>query len=129
MLMGPSGDVAIGGETTKIKKLALAETGEYTLTWRNDGAAGDALSGEIVISGSSTVEPISVAVAESYRDVQPDVNVSVSGPGTGDGFKLAVRGKTFSASMIVTSSPCKQSINIFPSGLDVSRIAIGLKKC
>ena len=54
---------------------------------------------------------------------------NVKGRMTGDGFKLAVRGKTFSASMIVTSSPCKQSINIFPSGLDVSRIAIGLKKC
>ena len=54
---------------------------------------------------------------------------NVKGRLTGDGFKLAVRGKTFSASMIVTSSPCKQSINIFPSGLDVSRIAIGLKKC
>jgi phosphate transport system substrate-binding protein len=52
------------------------------------------LSGDIVISGSSTVEPISVAVAESYAGIQPDVNVAVSGPGTGDGFKLFCAGET-----------------------------------
>ena len=61
----------------------------------DDEAAGDGgLSGEIVISGSSTVEPISVAVAESYKDIAPDVNISVSGPGTGDGFKLFCEGET-----------------------------------
>jgi phosphate transport system substrate-binding protein len=60
----------------------------------DDGDAGGALSGDIVISGSSTVEPISVAVAEDYKTVQPDVNVSVSGPGTGDGFKEFCAGNT-----------------------------------
>lgn len=55
---------------------------------------GGSLGGEIVVSGSSTVEPISVAVAENYRDVQPEVNISVSGPGTGDGFKAFCAGET-----------------------------------
>ena len=59
-----------------------------------DADSGGALSGEIVISGSSTVEPISINVAESYRDVQPDVNISVTGPGTGDGFKAFCAGET-----------------------------------
>lgn len=44
-------------------------------------------SGEIFISGSSTVEPISVRVAELFEDAAPDVFVDVEGPGTGDGFK------------------------------------------
>ncbi|MEL7155864.1 MAG: substrate-binding domain-containing protein [Actinomycetota bacterium] len=52
------------------------------------------LSGEIVISGSSTVEPISVRVAEDYKNIEPGVNISVSGPGTGDGFKLFCAGDT-----------------------------------
>jgi len=56
--------------------------------------AGEGLGGAIVISGSSTVEPISVAVAENYRGLQPDVNVSVTGPGTGDGFKAFCAGET-----------------------------------
>lgn len=52
-------------------------------------AAADAsgLEGEIFISGSSTVEPISVRVAELFEDVAPGVSVDVEGPGTGDGFK------------------------------------------
>ncbi len=48
---------------------------------------GEGLSGNIVVSGSSTVEPISIAVAELFGEAAPDVNVSVTGPGTGDGFE------------------------------------------
>jgi phosphate transport system substrate-binding protein len=57
-----------------------------------EGAAGD-LKGEVVVTGSSTVEPISVAVAEDFRTVQPNVNVAVTGPGTGDGFKAFCAGE------------------------------------
>lgn len=72
--------------------LVAAACGSDDDTTGPGGSAG--LSDEIVISGSSTVEPISVAVAESYRDIQPDVNISVSGPGTGDGFKQFCTGET-----------------------------------
>jgi phosphate transport system substrate-binding protein len=56
--------------------------------------AGDGLSGEIVISGSSTVEPISSIVAEDFNAANPDVEYSVDGPGTGDGFALFCAGET-----------------------------------
>ena len=62
-----------------------------------DGENGDetaAVSGEVNISGSSTVEPISIRVAELFEDVAPDVSVTVDGPGTGDGFKLFCEGAT-----------------------------------
>ncbi len=52
------------------------------------------VSGEVNISGSSTVEPISIRVAELFEDVAPDVSVTVDGPGTGDGFKLFCEGAT-----------------------------------
>ena len=52
------------------------------------------LSGSVSISGSSTVEPISIRVAELFEDVTPDVSVTVDGPGTGDGFKLFCEGVT-----------------------------------
>ena len=58
------------------------------------GGGGDEISGEINISGSSTVEPISIRVAELFEDVQPGVTVNVDGPGTGDGFKLFCEGET-----------------------------------
>jgi phosphate transport system substrate-binding protein len=55
---------------------------------------GGGLSGDIVISGSSTVEPISTAVAEAFRAENGDVSISVDGPGTGDGFELFCNGET-----------------------------------
>jgi phosphate transport system substrate-binding protein len=52
-------------------------------------ACGDGAD-TVVVSGSSTVEPISIAVAERFTDPLPEseVSVSVDGPGTGDGFEL-----------------------------------------
>jgi phosphate transport system substrate-binding protein len=58
------------------------------------GAAGEDLSGTIVISGSSTVEPVSSIVAEIFNETSPNVSISVDGPGTGDGFELFCDGET-----------------------------------
>lgn len=54
--------------------------------------AGD--SDAVDISGSSTVEPITIAVAERFAELRPDVQTIVDGPGTGDGFKLFCAGET-----------------------------------
>ncbi len=56
--------------------------------------AGACAAGNINISGSSTVEPISTKVAELYEEVCPDTFVTVDGPGTGDGFALFCDGDT-----------------------------------
>lgn len=55
---------------------------------------GGSLRGTIVVSGSSTVEPISIAVSERFAELHPDVAISVDGPGTGDGFELFCNGET-----------------------------------
>ena len=52
-----------------------------------------ALEGEVSISGSSTVQPISQAVSEAFNETQPNVAITVDGPGTGDGFKLFCKGE------------------------------------
>ena len=52
------------------------------------------LTGEIFISGSSTVEPISSLVAELFVEQAPNVEITVEGPGTGDGFELFCNGET-----------------------------------
>ena len=46
-----------------------------------------ALSGDIIIDGSSTVFPITEAVAEEFRMVHPGVNIPIGISGTGGGFK------------------------------------------
>ena len=59
----------------------------------NGGTSGEELGGSVVISGSSTVEPISIAVAEKFNDLHPEVDIPVDGPGTGDGFELFCQGE------------------------------------
>jgi len=55
-------------------------------------AAG--LEGRVAIDGSSTVFPITEAVAEEYRSAQPKVRVTVGVSGTGGGFKKFIAGDT-----------------------------------
>ena len=59
---------------------------------KQGGEAGD-LTGAIQIDGSSTVYPVTEAVAEEFRAEMPDVKVTVGVSGTGGGFKKFVRGE------------------------------------
>lgn len=58
------------------------------------GDSGNRLSGEVQIDGSSTVYPITEAVAEEFRSEAPNVRVTVGVSGTGGGFQKFLRGET-----------------------------------
>jgi len=61
----------------------------------NQEVASDAsLSGTVEIDGSSTVFPISEAVAEEFYSEHPNVRVNVAVSGTGGGFKRFTIGET-----------------------------------
>ena len=51
-------------------------------------------SSEITIDGSSTVFPVTQAVAEEFRKEQPGVQIPVGISGTGGGFKRFIVGET-----------------------------------
>lgn len=55
--------------------------------------AAENMQGDIRIDGSSTVFPITEAIAEEFRTEQPDVKVTVGVSGTGGGFKKFGRGE------------------------------------
>jgi phosphate transport system substrate-binding protein len=75
--------------------LVAAACGDDDTAATGDGGGdGGDLSGTIIVSGSSTVEPISVAVSEKFAEANPGVEISVDGPGTGDGFELFCNGQT-----------------------------------
>lgn len=75
--------------------LTLAACGGQGGQSGNGGTAGgDGSSGDVVIDGSSTVEPLSSAAATAFRDVDPGVNVSVATSGTGGGFQRFCAGET-----------------------------------
>jgi phosphate transport system substrate-binding protein len=60
----------------------------------SSSTAAEGGGGQIVVSGSSTVEPITARVAEAFGGLNPDVAISVDGPGTSDGFVLFCNGET-----------------------------------
>ncbi len=53
----------------------------------------------------------------------------VKGKTTERGFSLSISGATFTAVMDATTSACKQTLDIVPKGLEVTRISLGLGKC
>ena len=62
---------------------------------KKEGQTGAAsLTGTIKVDGSSTVFPVTEAVAEEFRMVHPEVKVTIGVSGTGGGFKKFSRGET-----------------------------------
>lgn len=72
--------------------LLLASCGSKNTSGEGSKAQGE-ITGEIKIDGSSTVYPITEAVAEEFRVEQPGVKVTVGVSGTGGGFKKFGRGE------------------------------------
>jgi phosphate transport system substrate-binding protein len=56
--------------------------------------ATPAIAGKIVIKGSTTVLPIAQKAAEAYMKQNPDVKITVSGGGSGNGIKALIDGST-----------------------------------
>lgn len=79
----------------------------------NSTETDGALKGEIDVDGSSTVFPISEAVAEEFRKPNPRVQVNVGVSGTGGGFKRFTNGETdiSNASRTIKPSEVEQATN------------------
>jgi phosphate transport system substrate-binding protein len=60
----------------------------------DSGGGSSGLSGAINANGSSTVGPLTTAVAEQFNGDNPDVNVTVGQAGTGGGFEKFCVGET-----------------------------------
>ena len=58
------------------------------------GGGGGDLSGSIRIDGSSTVGPLTQAVAEEFNKENPGVDITVGQSGTGGGFEKFCAGET-----------------------------------
>jgi len=80
------------GLTLAIALVATACGGDDDAGGTDTG--GTSLSGSIVIDGSSTVAPITEAIAEEFRKEQSGVNVTVGTSGTGGGFTKFCAGET-----------------------------------
>src|SRR3954453_6387159 len=96
-----------GGHTLKLYRFSAAVVSCGALALgvaacgddKTDSASADTgasvsqdLSGATRIDGSSTVQPITEAAVELFSAEAPDVDISVGGIGTGDGFQRFCRG-------------------------------------
>jgi phosphate transport system substrate-binding protein len=71
----------------------LAACGSSAGGGEGDGGGGQ-VSGTINIEGSSTVQPITQAAAELFREENPEARIEVGGAGTSDGFEAFCQGDT-----------------------------------
>lgn len=83
-----------------------ATAGIVTATVIGLGAALAGDSNKIVIDGSTTVGPIAKAFAEYYMGKRPEINITVSESGSGNGAKSLINGACDVATM---SRPMKRS--------------------
>lgn len=80
--------------------LAVVASFSFILTGCGGGSddqsqdASGQLSGSVKVDGSSTVYPLTEAVAEEFMKVHPRVRVTVGVSGTGGGFSKFLRGET-----------------------------------
>jgi phosphate transport system substrate-binding protein len=73
---------------------ALSACGGNNNESSGDSGSGDSLSGQVVVDGSSTVEPLTAAAGELFKEGQNGVDVAVGTSGTGGGFKKFCAGET-----------------------------------
>jgi phosphate transport system substrate-binding protein len=83
----PAGETTDAAEPTDAAETTMGD-GEPTTSQSGSGAGtSDLAGGEVFVTGSSTVEPISVLVSELADQMSGgELAVTVEGPGTGDGF-------------------------------------------
>lgn len=75
--------------------LTLAACGSSSSSDGGSASSGSSdVKGEVVIDGSSTVQPLTAAAGELFGEEQPGVNVSVATSGTGGGFEKFCQGQT-----------------------------------
>lgn len=90
---------AAAAETTAAAEVETTMAAETTAAETETTAAAEGgeitAEGEVIVSGSSTVEPISIKIGELLGELSGGkATAVVDGPGTGDGFKLFCAGET-----------------------------------
>ena len=87
--------IAVASATALVLVACGSGNDPENTTAEGDGESAEAaLSGEVVIDGSSTVFPLTSAAAELFQEQNPEVQVSVGQSGTGGGFEKFCAGET-----------------------------------
>ncbi|MFT5530448.1 MAG: phosphate transport system substrate-binding protein [Candidatus Poriferisodalaceae bacterium] len=90
---GSSESNSATGSSESNSATGSSESNSATGSSESNSATGSSSGGSITVTGSSTVEPITNLLAEAFAESNPDVAMSVTGPGSGDGHKAACAGE------------------------------------
>jgi phosphate transport system substrate-binding protein len=88
------GACSSGGGSSASAPASAAPTAASSEAASSEPSTGAALSGSLEIDGSSTVYPITEAVAEEFQKANSGVQVTAKFAGTGGGFKRFCKGET-----------------------------------
>jgi phosphate transport system substrate-binding protein len=104
---------------------AAAEGTTTTTTSSSTSEDTGSVTGSIVVTGSSTVEPITNRVAETFSADNPEVGFDISGPGTGDGFAAFCNGE---ADIQDASRPIKdeEAANCDANGIEYVELYVAI---
>jgi len=86
--------VAVFTLAVAVAIVGCGSSGTTSSTGSSEKGSSSSLSGSVKIDGSTTVFPISEAMAENFMKANPGVNVTVGSSGTGGGFKKFIASET-----------------------------------
>ncbi len=84
----------------------------------------DKTSYSITIQGSTTVNPIMMAVEEAYEDLHPNVKISITANGSGTGAKAAIDGSADIGMLSRDLKSSETSAGLVPTAIGKDGIAI-----
>lgn len=115
----------VAGAVLTVATAACGNDNSADLREITDAVADPEVTGTVSITGSSTVEPISTLAGEAFRGHNDQVDISVEGPGTGDGMERFCGGQAeiTGASRPITESELEACGD---AGIEVIELAIGL---
>ncbi len=119
-----SDDESVAQETS-IPVQSSSPTSSMANTDSSTNTDSVVLTGIVEVDGSSTVAPVSEAVAEEFKKLHPKANVLVGVSGSGGGFKRFVIGETdiSNASRGIKSSEAEKAK---ANGIDFAELRIGM---
>ena len=107
---------------------SVEATAEATTAPTEAASEAPALSGTVTIDGSSTVYPITEAVAEEFQLANPGVRVPTSLSGTGGGFKKFCAGETDinDASRPIKAQDEKEGLACAANGIEYVELQVAI---
>jgi hypothetical protein len=120
-----TGSISLGkGKTERVK---------CSVIYKSEGAnqlrqTMRCASADYAINAAAELQIKGAQVSGSWEERTYSAKGDVTGRFGGDSFTLQIQGANFSAAMNVTLASCKQSLNITPQGLEVTKVSISLAK-